>query len=474
MEALGTPDQPLRVAIIGAGPAGFYAADALLKQKDLTVEVDMFDRLPTPFGLVRGGVAPDHQKIKNVARVFDRVARKEPFRFFGNVELGRDVTVEELQRHFHALLYATGAQTDRNLNIPGEDLEGSHSATEFVAWYNGHPDYRHLTFDLSRERVGIIGVGNVAVDVARILCRTPEELATTDIADYALEALRESQVREVYMLGRRGPAQAAFTNPEIKELGELPAADVMVPEDEAELDALSAKHLDEQGDRMTRKKVKIIQELAERPPEGHDKTLTIRFLVSPTEFLDDGTGHVGGMRLVRNALYEADSGRLRPQATDDTEVLPVELVFRSIGYRGVPLPGVPFYENWGVIPNEDGRVLDAQDGEPVQGQYAAGWIKRGATGVIGTNKPDAVETVECLLEDAKKGQLLQPEQPERDAVVELIETRQPDWFSYEDWLRLDEAEVARGEAQDRPRVKFTSVEEMVEAIHDLREAQADE
>ena len=472
MDTLGSPSQPLRVAIIGAGPAGFYAADHLLKQDDVTVGVDLFDRLPTPFGLVRGGVAPDHQKIKNVSRVFDKVARNNRFCFFGNVELGTHVTVEDLRRYYHALLYATGAQTDRNLNIPGENLEGSHSATEFVAWYNGHPDYRNLEFDLSRERVAIIGVGNVAVDVARILCRTTEELARTDIADYALEALRESSVREVYMLGRRGPAQAAFTNPEIKELGELSGADVTVPEDEAELDALSADYLEEEGDRMTRKKVQIIQELAERPLEGRPRKLTLRFLVSPTEFLDDGTGHVGGMRLVHNELYEADSGRLRPRGTDETETLPVDLVFRSIGYTGVPLPGVPFYERWGIIPNEAGRVLDAFEGEQVVGEYVAGWIKRGATGVIGTNKPDAVETADSLLEDARQGRVLQPEHPEHGAIAELIEARQPDWFSYEDWLCLNEIEVARGEEQGRPRVKFTSIDEMVEAVREVREQQA--
>ena len=232
----GTAERPLRVAIVGAGPAGYYAADHLLRQDGLVVDVDMFDRLPTPYGLVRAGVAPDHQKIKAVTAAFDKVAANPRFRFFGCVELGRDLSVEDLRRHYHQILYSTGAQTDRRMGIPGEDLKNSHPATEFVAWYNGHPDYRDLEFDLSQKRAAIVGVGNVAVDVARILCRTPGELATTDIADHALRVLRKSQIREVYLLGRRGPAQAAFTNPEIKELGELPGADIVVRPEEAELD----------------------------------------------------------------------------------------------------------------------------------------------------------------------------------------------------------------------------------------------
>ncbi|RMH65251.1 MAG: NADP oxidoreductase, partial [Bacteroidetes bacterium] len=290
MPSVGTASHPLRVAIIGAGPAGFYAAGHLLGQSDLTVEVDLFDKLPTPHGLVRAGVAPDHQKIKNVTRVFDRIAALPGFRFFGNVCLGEHVTVDDLKRHYHQILYATGAQTDRTLGIPGEDLYGSHSATEFVAWYNGHPEFKDRTFDLAQERVAVIGVGNVAIDVARILCRTPEELERTDIADYALDALRASRVREVFILGRRGPAQAKFTNAEIKELGELEGADVCVPPDEAELDPLSAAEL-ENAPRSVVTNVEIVQAYARRPLSGKPKRLTIRFLVSPVEVLDDGTGH---------------------------------------------------------------------------------------------------------------------------------------------------------------------------------------
>jgi ferredoxin/flavodoxin---NADP+ reductase len=464
MNNVGTIDTPLRVAIIGAGPAAFYAADSLLKQKDLTVEVDMFDRLPTPFGLVRGGVAPDHQKIKNVNRVYHKTALQAGFRFFGNVDVGKDVTVEELRRHYHQIVYATGAQTDRSLGIPGEDLAGSHSATEFVAWYNGHPDFRHLTFDLSAERVAVVGVGNVAVDVARILCRTPEELAATDIADYALEALRESKVREVYMLGRRGPAQAAFTPPEAKELGEMVAADTIVLPSEAELDAISREELEKGADRDTLRNVEIISAFAANEPTGKPKRLIIRFLVSPVEILGTSDGRVSAIRLVRNKLQRNDKGRIQARPTGKFEELPVQLVFRSVGYRGVPLPGVPFNEDWGVILNEKGRVLDPETRRHVVGEYAAGWIKRGPTGVIGTNKADAVETVACMLEDAAAGILLDPPEPTADAAESTICDRQPRCFTYEDWIRIDEIETSRGQETGRPRVKFTSVEEMWEAV----------
>jgi len=464
MPDVGTPAHPLRVAVIGAGPAGFYAAGHLLKQKDVTVEVDLFDKLPTPFGLVRAGVAPDHQKIKNVTRVYDKTAAEPGFRFFGNVAYGMHVTLDDLKRHYHQICFTTGAQVDRRLGIPGEDLDGSHSATDFVAWYNGHPEYRHLTFDLSQEHVAVVGVGNVAVDVCRILCRTPDELAETDIADYALEALRHSRVREVYMLGRRGPAQAAFTNPEAKELGEMIGADVYVPPDEAELDALSRAAFEANPDRATEKNVAMIQEFAARPRTDRPKRLTIRFLVSPVAIYDDGAGHVGGVRLVHNELYATDEGRLRPRATDRYEDLPAGLVFRSVGYRGVALPGLPFHDRWGIVPNEQGRVVDPDTGRPLPGLYVAGWIKRGPTGVIGTNKPDALDTVACMLEDAAAGIYTHPDRPDAAAAEQTIRACQCDYFSYADWQRLDELETALGAASGRPRVKYTSTEDMLEAL----------
>jgi ferredoxin--NADP+ reductase len=464
MSQPGTEANPLRVAIIGSGPTGFYTADHLFKQNNTVIEVDMYDRLPTPYGLVRFGVAPDHQKIKSVTKAFDRTAQNPRFRFFGNVDFGKDITLEDLRNHYHQIVYTTGAQTDRKMGIPGEDLQGSHPATEFVAWYNGHPDFRDFQFDLSQEHAVVIGVGNVAMDVARILSRTPEELAKTDIADYALEALSQSKIKKIYILGRRGPAQAAFTNPEIKELGELADADIIVPPEEAELDPLSKADLEANADRATIRKVEILQEYALRQATGKSRQLVLRFLVSPVELIDNGAGKVKAMRLVRNKLYATEAGTLRPKATDEFETLPAGLVFRSVGYQGVPLPGVPFNESWGVILNQKGRVLDPETQEPVTGEYTAGWIKRGPTGVIGTNKPDAQETVEGMMEDVANDSILSPAQPEAAEVEKLVRERQPNYFSYEDWLKLDEIEVAKGQELGRPRLKFTRVEDMLAAL----------
>ncbi len=423
----------------------------------------MFDRLPTPFGLVRAGVAPDHQKIKSVTAVFSRTAKKPGFRFFGNVDLGTDLSLEDLREHYHQIIFCTGAQTDRNLNIPGADLEGHHPATEFVAWYNGHPDFRDYEFDLSQETAAVIGIGNVAMDVARILSRSEEELAQTDIADYALEALANSNIKRVYILGRRGPAQAAFTTPEIKELGEMQDADIFVLPEEAELDVLSEELLASSADRGTARKVQIIQSYADNKPSGKSVEIILRFLVSPVEMYGDENGRLTGMRLVHNELYATEAGSLRPRATKEFEDIEAGLAFRSVGYRGVPLPGVPFNDSWGVILNEDGRVIDPESGKPVLGEYTAGWIKRGPSGVIGTNKPDALETVEKMMDDLAKGQLLDPIYPDADAAEELVRLRQPNYFTFADWEKLDALEVANGEALGRPRLKFTTIEAMLEA-----------
>ncbi|MBI5293824.1 MAG: FAD-dependent oxidoreductase [Chloroflexi bacterium] len=463
MPQLGTESNPLRVAVIGSGPAAFYAVEHFFKQKGMVAQVDMFDRLPTPYGLVRGGVAPDHQKIKSVTKVFEQTASNPCFRFYGNVEIGKDVSVEELKDGYHQILFSTGAQTDRRMGIPGEDLPGSHPATEFVAWYNGHPDYRDKQFDLSQERVAVVGVGNVAIDVARILCLTPAELAATDIADYALEALSHSQVKEVYLLGRRGPVQAAFTNPEIKEVGEMEDADVLTLPDEVKLDDLSRAELEVGKDRATQKKVDILQSYAARPPSGKSRKLIIRFLVSPVELVGDAAGKITNMRLVKNELYATETGTLSARPTGQYEDLPVGMVFRSVGYRGVPVPGVPFNDRWGVILNQKGRVVDA-GGQPVTGLYASGWIKRGPSGVIGTNKPDSVETVVCMLEDVAAGATLQPAHPDAAAMEAMVRERQPDAVSFADWLKLDALETANGKALNRPRVKFTSVAEMLAAL----------
>jgi ferredoxin--NADP+ reductase len=458
MAAIGTPERPLRVAIIGSGPSGFYAAGHLLKSKshpDLCVQVDMFDRLPTPWGLVRGGVAPDHPNIKAVSRVYEKTAEHPEFRFYGNVELGRDLSHDDLTERYHAVIYAVGAQTDRRMGIPGEDLPGSWAATELVAWYNGHPDYRDLEFDLSAERAVVVGNGNVATDVARMLALTREELAETDVADHALEVLAESNVREIVVLGRRGPAQAAFTNPELLELGEMTDADVFVDPGDAELDPLSRAFIESEAAHTTAKKnVEILRGYAAREPFGKPRRIVLRFLVSPVEIL--GEERVEGIRIVHNELVQADDGAIRPQPTDITEEFACGLVFRSIGYRGTRLPGVPFDESQCVIPNDRGRVLERT------GEFTVGWIKRGPTGIIGTNKRDAQETVNALLEDLDAGRLPAPSEPERDALETLLAERQPDVVSYAGWQAVDRAEREAGEPHGRPRVKLCSFEELLE------------
>ena len=460
MANVGSESNPLRVAVVGSGPAGFYTVSNFFKQKDLNVQIDMYDRLPTPFGLVRAGVAPDHQKDKSVTRAYDKSADSPNFRFFGNVEYGTHLSLEDLSKHYHQVMFTTGSPFDNNLGIPGEDLGGSHSATEFVAWYNGHPDFANHSFDLSQESVAIVGIGNVAMDVARILCKTYDELAITDIADHALEALKESKVKNVYILGRRGHAQAAFTPPEIKEMGEFADADVNVLPAEAALDDISAKLL-EDGDRNMKKNVETISEYADRPNAGKSRQLHIRFLVSPTELMGEG-GQVSAMKLVKNELVQRDNGSVGPRATDQEETIPVGLVFRSVGYWGKPLPDIPFNDDRGTIRNEGGRVVE-EDGSPVTGVYTAGWIKRGPSGVIGTNKTCAQETVNLMVEDLAAGNLFSPENTDPGSIEALVKERQPDYVSYSDWKKIDAAEVAAGESAGRPRVKYTRIADMLEA-----------
>jgi len=450
---------PLRVAVIGAGPSGFFLADRLLAS-GTPVSVDLYERLPTPYGLVRFGVAPDHEKIKNVTRSFDRTAARPGFRYFGNVEIGRDVTLDDLRRFYHAIAFATGAQTDRRMDIPGEDLAGSHAATEFVAWYNGHPDYRDRSFGLDAEHVVVIGVGNVAVDVARILCRTPDELAATDLADHALDALRQSRVRSVTLLGRRGPAQAAFTPPEVKELGDLPGADVQALAEEVALDPLSAADVDRADDAATTRKVETLAAFAGRTPTGKGRQLTLRFLVSPVELLGDTAGRVRAVRVVRNRLVRRGES-LRPEPTEEFEDLPAQLVFRSVGYRGVAIPGLPFHEAHGVVPNTQGRVMGPEG--PIRGMFVTGWIKRGPSGVIGTNKPDAAETATAILEDAAAGNVLAPAHPDPADAARFVLDRCPDAIDWSRWTRLDAVETEAGRQTGRPRRKLCSTGEMLEA-----------
>jgi ferredoxin--NADP+ reductase len=440
----------LRVAVVGSGPAGFYAADALLKSESPAVEVDVIDRLPTPWGLVRLGVAPDHENIKAVSRAFEKTAARPGFRFFGNVEVGSTVSHEDLLQVYDAVVYTVGAQTDRRLGIPGEDLPGSWAATEFVAWYNGHPDFQHCEFDLSHERVIVVGNGNVAIDCARMLALTEDELRPTDTTHEATRAINAAGVREILMLGRRGPVQAAFTPPELKELGELAGADVIVDAADLELDPASARALDADRERA-RRNYELLQEFADRPPAGKPRRIVLRFLVSPLAII--GGDKVEAVEIVRNELVEED-GRIVARPTGEIEVIPAGLVLRSVGYKGVPLPGVPFDERSGTIPNDRGRV------EGVERTYAAGWIKRGPSGVIGTNKKDATETVELLLEDARAGKLVRVDSTQ--SLEALLDERGANYVEYDGWQAIDSAERGAGEPLGRPRVKLTRWEHLLE------------
>jgi ferredoxin/flavodoxin---NADP+ reductase len=442
---------PLRVAVVGSGPAGFYAAGALL-DADVPVEVDMIERLPTPWGLVRLGVAPDHPKLKTVSRAFERIADKPGFRFIGNVEIGRDLHHADLARLYDAVVYAVGAQADRRLGIPGEDLPGSWSAFEFVAWYNGHPDFQELAFDLDVERAVVIGNGNVALDVARMLALTPEELAPTDTTDAAIEAICGSRVSDIVVLGRRGPAQAAFTTPELAELADLEGADVVV-------DPRELADAPEDADTRVRRNLEVLHEFAAREPAGKPKALRFRFFASPVAI--HGDERVEALEIVRNRLEERD-GRLVAVPTDEHETIPCGLVFRSVGYRGVAVPDVPFDERSGTICNELGRVLD-ESGAHVSATYCAGWIKRGPTGIIGTNKKDATETVDQLLDDVRRGSVAHKDDATAEAADLLLDERGVRRVVYGGWIAIDTVERARGEPLGRPRVKLVTWDELLDA-----------
>ena len=451
---------PIRVAVVGSGPAGFYAAEQLLNARDLDVSVDMFERLATPWGLVRAGVAPDHPKIKAVTRRYEKTAGKDGFRFFGNVEVGTELPVEELKARYHAVLYAFGASGDRRLGIPGEDLPGSHSSTEFVAWYNGHPDFADHEFDLTATTAVVVGNGNVALDVARMLALPRETLARTDVADHALEALATSSIEEVVVLGRRGPAQAAFTTPELIELSELAAADVIVDPGDMQLDPASARIVEE-ADAQTKKKIEVLAGYAASEPHGHDRRIVLRFFASPLEIV--GSEHVEGVRVGRTELVDDGDGRLRAVVTESEETIPCQLVFRSVGYRGTPLPGVPFDERSATIPNDHGRVLDAPGGSQRPGEYVSGWIKRGPSGIIGTNKKDSQDTVDALLADHAAGAIPAPQVDDPDAILQLLAERCPDHVGYAHWEAIDEHERGLGEPHGRPRVKLVRHEHLLGA-----------
>jgi ferredoxin--NADP+ reductase len=459
------PPSTLRVAIVGSGPAGFYAAEALQKSAP-GIRIDLFERLPTPFGLVRGGVAPDHPKIKSVSRVFERIASQPGFRFLGNVQVGRDITTAELREHYEAVLYAIGAETDRHLGIPGEHLPGSHAATELVAWYNGHPEYADRRFDLTQRAAAVIGIGNVTMDAVRILARAPDHLATTDLALHALEALRGADLAELHILARRGPVQAACTTPELRELGELDGVDVIVDPRDLVLDTASVEHLAAAEDRTAENNLVILRHWAERGSTGAPRRIVFHFSVSPVEILGDA--RVEAIRLVKNRLVPDGRGSVRADPTQESIALPAGLVFRSVGYRGLELPGLPFDAGLGVVPNVGGRVVQAPgSATPVRGVYVTGWIKRGPHGIIGTNKACAAETVDHVLADSVSGRLA-PAARGAEELDRLLAERGIDVTSWADWRAIDQAEVERGKAAGRPREKFVSVAEMLEVVRRSR------
>ncbi|MGA0888652.1 MAG: FAD-dependent oxidoreductase [bacterium] len=452
-------DSAKRVAIVGSGPAAFYSAMELLRHDDPMVSVDMLERLPTPYGLVRGGVAPDHEKIKSVTKIFERAAGHPRFRFFGNVEFGKDIQRLELLEHYHAVIYAFGSRTDRHLNIIGETLPGSHAATEFVGWYNGHPDYRHHQFDLTSKRVAIIGMGNVAIDCARILCQDPENLAKTDIAQHALEALRQSEVEEVFLIGRRGPVQAAFTPAEVRELLHLPKVDAVMRASDLELDDHSKEELSK-ASRNTKLNMEILQQIHDQGDRGNPRKLHLCFLISPTKI--EGSEKVEGLELVHNEIVK-EGGVLRAKATDEVMHLNVDMVFRSIGYMGEAIPGLPFDDRRGTLPNDQGQLLDGVDGKLLNQEYTAGWIKRGPSGVIGTNKQDATETVSRLKKNWQTSPTPQPKLVQHD-LLDLLKKKKIQFVSFEDWKKLDKFEIEQGRQNGKSRHKICEVQEMLDLI----------
>lgn len=458
----------LHVAIIGAGPAAFYAAEELVRHS--AVRVDMFDRLPTPYGLVRAGVAPDHPSTKGVEKQFAATANKKTFEYFLNVEVGTHVSHDELLAHYSAVIYAVGASTDKKLGVPGEDLPGSIPATEFVAWYNGHPDYADLDFDLSSERAVVVGNGNVALDVARILLTDPDTLATTDIADHAIERMRSSNVTEVVLLGRRGIAQAAYTNAEFLAMGDLPGVDVVIDPAELTLDAASEAGLSDGSlDSTIAAKIRIAREFSERSENavsqrgetGAGKRVVFRYLVSPTELSADGAegeaGAVSKLVCVRNALVDGERVGVTP--TEETFDIETSIVMRAIGYRGVPVTDLPFDEAHGVVPNAEGRVLAEVDGDVLPGVYVTGWIKRGATGGIGMNRLDGQQTALAVLADFTEGVLAEPSSP-REKIAELVSGRGANRIDGSGWKSIDAAEKSAGREAGRRRVKLVRVHEL--------------
>ncbi len=465
---IGIPMRPLRVAIIGAGPAGFYAAEALLKaqkKQGLVILIDLFDRLPTPYGLVRAGVAPDHPKIKKVIKGYHKTAANPNVRFFGNVNFGTELTHDAVRRYYDQVIYAFGTPSDRKLGIPGEELEGSHPATIFVGWYNAHPDYVKLDFNLKQvKNVAVIGNGNVSMDVSRILAKPATSLVETDIADYALATLQESAVEKIYIIGRRGPGQSKFTNPELREFGQINEVNVIVNPQELILDAHSQAEVDESKGKT--RNMKTLHQFANTEATSRAREVHFRFFRSPTEILGE-EGKVTGIRLCENKLVHTESGYMKSVSTGVCEELDVDLVLRAVGYKGIKHPGIPFEPRKGIVPNEKGRVIDPESGAVISGEYVVGWVKRGPSGVIGTNRKDAMETVNNMLQDIDLITPVADDDADPQAALDYIKSQQPKFVSFEKWLILDKLEVERGHAEGRSRLKFADVQEMLDSIDEV-------
>lgn len=452
MSNLGQENNQLRIAIIGAGPSGMYAADALFKSK-LNVRVDAFDRLPTPYGLLRGGVAPDHQKMKSVAAYYDRVAANENFHFYGNVRVGIDISINEIEAYYDAIVISCGAESDKQLGIAGEDLDGSYAATAFVGWYNGHPDYQSLSFNLQAKTAVIIGQGNVAIDVTRILSKTQAELANSDITHAAMEALKNSQIEDIYLVGRRGPVQSAFTKMEIEELGHLENCDIVVDKKDMEIGAACIKELE--GNNKAQKNYEVLKAFSERELTGKPKRIHVKFFRSPLEL--SGTKAVESIKLGVNQLY-GEAGSQSAKTTGESEIIDCQLVLRSVGYKGIGIHGVPIESRLGVIPNIKGQVTK-EDGTLLPHLYVTGWIKRGPSGVLGTNKPDSTETINTLLSNLEK--LPVAKKRNTDELLQLFKEKAIRYVTFSDWQKIDAEEKRRGESTGKPREKFTSVKDIL-------------
>ncbi|OBJ15894.1 FAD-dependent oxidoreductase [Mycobacterium colombiense] len=451
--------RPYHVAIVGSGPSGFFAAASLLKaadgSEDIDIAVDMLEMLPTPWGLVRSGVAPDHPKIKSISKQFEKTSQDPRFRFFGNISVGEHVQADELAERYDAVVYAVGAQSDRALNIPGENLPGSIAAVDFVGWYNAHPNFEEATPDLSGSRAVVVGNGNVALDVARILVTDPDVLGLTDIADHALDSLRPCGVDEVVVIGRRGPLQTAFTTLELRELGDLDNVDVIV--DPAQLEGVSDEDAAAAG-KTAKQNINVLRDYAKRDPRPGHRRIVLRFMTSPIEI--KGDDRVERIVLGRNELVTDDNGRVSANDTGEREELPVQLVVRSVGYRGVPTPGLPFDEKTATIPNSGGRV------EGSRNEYVVGWIKRGPTGVIGTNKKDSQETVDTLLADLSGADGLADFPGDHaEKLADWLASRQPKLVTSAHWDLIDAHERAAGEPHGRPRVKLPSLAKLLRVSH---------